>query len=84
MQQFVTLERAIACPQATVASAAETAAHALGQAGYRRGLGFGPTLSLLAITAGIYLVGAILIWRASGWSAQKTQGNRIYHEADRD
>ena len=33
-----------------------------------RGLGFGATLSLLAITAGIYLVTAILVWSASGWS----------------
>jgi membrane protease YdiL (CAAX protease family) len=41
-----------------------------------RGLGFGPTLSLLAITAGIYLVTAILVWGASGWSKQKkTQGD---------
>jgi hypothetical protein len=45
VEHFVTLERAIACPQATVNSAAETAAHVLGQAGYRRGLGFGPTAS---------------------------------------
>jgi hypothetical protein len=45
VEHFVTLERAIACPQATVHSAAETAAHVLGQAGYRRGLGFGPTAS---------------------------------------
>jgi hypothetical protein len=39
-----------------------------------RGLGFGPTLSLLAITAGIYLVTAILVWSASGWSTQKNTG----------
>jgi len=39
-----------------------------------RGLGFGPTLPLFAITAGIYLAIAILIWSASGWSTQKTQG----------
>jgi CAAX protease family protein len=39
-----------------------------------RGLGFGSTLSLLAITAGIYLVTAILVWRASGMLKQKTQG----------
>jgi hypothetical protein len=45
VKHFVTLERAIACPQATVHSAAETAAHVLAQAGYRRGLGFGPTAS---------------------------------------
>src|SRR5664279_3091955 len=45
VEHFVTLERAIVCPQATVNSAAETAAHVLGQAGYRRGLGFGPTAS---------------------------------------
>ncbi len=36
-----------------------------------RGLGFGPTLSLLAVTAGIYLVAAILVWSASVWSTQK-------------
>ena len=42
-----------------------------------RGLGFGPTPPLLAITAGIYLVTAILVWSASGWFTQKTQGNRI-------
>ena len=46
-----------------------------------RGLGFGPTLSLLAILAGIYLVTAILFWSASRWSTQLTQGNRIHHEA---
>ncbi len=40
-----------------------------------RGLGLGPTLSLLAITAGIHLVTAILVWSASGWSTQKTQGD---------
>ena len=39
-----------------------------------RGLGFGPTLSLLAITAGIYLVTAILVGIAGGWFKQKTQG----------
>ncbi|MDD5368946.1 MAG: CPBP family intramembrane metalloprotease [Anaerolineaceae bacterium] len=39
-----------------------------------RGLGFGPTLSLLAITAGIYLVIAILVWSVSGWSTQKNAG----------
>jgi membrane protease YdiL (CAAX protease family) len=39
-----------------------------------RGLGFGSTLSLLAITAGIYLVIAILVWSARGWFKQKTQG----------
>ncbi len=32
-----------------------------------RGLGFGPTLSLLVVTAGIYLVIAILVWSARGW-----------------
>jgi membrane protease YdiL (CAAX protease family) len=36
-----------------------------------RGLGFASTLALLAITAGIYLVIAILVWSASGWSTQK-------------
>jgi membrane protease YdiL (CAAX protease family) len=36
-----------------------------------RGLGFGSTLSLLAITAGIYLVTAILVWSASGWSDKR-------------
>jgi CAAX protease family protein len=40
-----------------------------------RGLGFGPTLPLLVITAGIYLVAAILVWSASGWFTQKTQGD---------
>jgi membrane protease YdiL (CAAX protease family) len=41
-----------------------------------RGLGFGPTLPLLAITAGIYMVTAILVWGANGWSKQKkTQGD---------
>jgi len=39
-----------------------------------RGLGLGPTLSLLAITAGIYLLTAILVWSASGWSTQKDAG----------
>jgi hypothetical protein len=29
----------------------------------------------LAITAGIYLVTAILVWSASGWFTQKTQGD---------
>jgi membrane protease YdiL (CAAX protease family) len=36
-----------------------------------RGLGFGPTLSLLAFTAGIYLVTAILVWSARGRFAQR-------------
>ncbi len=36
-----------------------------------RGLGFGPTLPLLAITAGIYLVAAILVWSAGGWSMRR-------------
>lgn len=45
MEHFVTLERAIACPQASATVAAETAAHVLTSAGYRRGLGFGPTAS---------------------------------------
>jgi uncharacterized membrane protein len=49
-----------------------------------RGLGFGPTLPLLAITAGIYLVAAILVWGASGWYNKKTQGIRIFHEAGND
>jgi membrane protease YdiL (CAAX protease family) len=49
-----------------------------------RGLGFGPTLALLAITAGIYLVTTILAWRVNEWSTQKTQGNRIYYEAKKD
>jgi membrane protease YdiL (CAAX protease family) len=40
-----------------------------------RGLGLVPTLPLFAITAGIYLVTAILIWSASGWSKQKAQGD---------
>jgi len=43
-----------------------------------RGLGHGPTLPLVAIMAGIYLVAAILVWSVSGWSTQKTQGNRIH------
>jgi hypothetical protein len=29
-------------------------------------------------------VTAILVWSASGWSTQKTQGNFVYHEADCD
>jgi hypothetical protein len=45
VEQFVTLERAIACPHASVAVAADTAAQVLTSAGYRRGLGFGPTQS---------------------------------------
>lgn len=45
MEHFVTIERAIACPRASVAVAAETAAQVLTGAGYRRGLGFGPTSS---------------------------------------
>ncbi|MDQ1288134.1 MAG: hypothetical protein QG622_1699 [Actinomycetota bacterium] len=45
MEHFVTIERAIACPRASVAVAAETAAQVLGAAGYRRGLGLGPTAS---------------------------------------
>jgi uncharacterized protein len=40
-----------------------------------RGLGLVPTLPLFAITAGIYLVTAVLVWRASRWSQQKTQGD---------
>jgi uncharacterized protein len=39
-----------------------------------RGLSFGPTMSLLAITAGIYLVTAILVWSASGWVHSKNTG----------
>lgn len=35
-----------------------------------RGLGLVPTLPLFAITAGVYLLTAILVWRASGWSKQ--------------
>jgi membrane protease YdiL (CAAX protease family) len=38
-----------------------------------RGLGLVPTLPLFAITAGIYLVTAILVWSASGWSTQKKE-----------
>jgi hypothetical protein len=49
-----------------------------------RGLGFGPTLPLLAITAGIYLVTAILVWRVNEWFTQQTQGNRISYEAKND
>lgn len=40
-----------------------------------RGLGFGPTLSLLAITAGIYLITAIFVWSTGRWPRYKTQGN---------
>lgn len=36
-----------------------------------RGLGLAPTLPLLAIMAGIYLVTAILVWSVSGWSTQR-------------
>lgn len=49
-----------------------------------RGLGLGPTLPLFVITAGIYLVIAILVWSVSGWFAQKTQGIRIFHDAGND
>jgi membrane protease YdiL (CAAX protease family) len=49
-----------------------------------RGLGLGPTLPLLAITAGIYLVIAIFVWSVSGWFMQKTQANLIFLEADRE
>jgi hypothetical protein len=45
VEHFVTIERAIACPRASVAVAADTAAQVLGAAGYRRGLGLGPTAS---------------------------------------
>jgi len=45
VEHYVTLERAIACPRASVAVAADTAAQLLTSAGYRRGLGFGPTQS---------------------------------------
>jgi uncharacterized protein len=38
-----------------------------------RGLGLVPTLPLLAITAGMYLLIAILFWGASGWSKPNTQ-----------
>jgi membrane protease YdiL (CAAX protease family) len=38
-----------------------------------RGLGFGSTLSLLAVTAGIYLVTAILVWSASGWPIRRLE-----------
>jgi membrane protease YdiL (CAAX protease family) len=40
-----------------------------------RGMGFGSTLSLLAIMAGIYLVTAILVWRADAWPRYKTQAD---------
>jgi uncharacterized protein len=40
-----------------------------------RGLGLVPTLPLFAITAGVYLLAAVLVWTASGWSKQKTQGD---------
>ncbi len=40
-----------------------------------RGLGFGPTLSLLAITAGIYLITAIFVWSTGRWPRYKTQGD---------
>ena len=39
-----------------------------------RGLGLVPTLPLFAITAGVYLVTAILLWSARGMFKQKTQG----------
>lgn len=45
MEHFVTIERAIACPRASMAAAADAAAQVLGAAGYRRGLGLGPTAS---------------------------------------
>jgi CAAX protease family protein len=41
-----------------------------------RGLGLVSTLPLWAITAGIYLVTAILVWSASGWSTQKNTRRR--------
>jgi uncharacterized protein len=40
-----------------------------------RGLGLVPTLPLFAITAGVYLLTAILVWSARGWFKQKTQGD---------
>jgi hypothetical protein len=45
VEHYVTLERAISCPRASAAVAADTAAQLLTSAGYRRGLGFGPTQS---------------------------------------
>jgi membrane protease YdiL (CAAX protease family) len=38
-----------------------------------RGLGLVPTLPLFAITAGVYLVVAILGWSASGWSIKRLE-----------
>ena len=49
-----------------------------------RGLGFGPTLPLLVIMSGLYLLTAILVWSARGRSTQKTQSNRVHHENDHD
>lgn len=43
--------------------------------GDTRGLGLAPTLPLFAITAGIYMVTAILVWSASGRSRYKIQGD---------
>jgi hypothetical protein len=56
VEHFVTLERAIACPQASAAVAAETAAQVLTSAGYRRGLGFGPTASYVRTYRPLWLV----------------------------
>jgi hypothetical protein len=40
-----------------------------------RGLGLGPTLPLLAMTGGIYLMTAILVWSARGWLTHRTQAS---------
>jgi hypothetical protein len=36
----------------------------------------------MVLLNGIYLVAAILVWSASGLSNKKTQGIRIFHDAD--
>jgi len=65
VDHYVTLERAIPCPRASVAVAADTASRVLTAAGYRRGLGFGPTQSYVrtyrptwAVALGILLIPA--------------------------
>jgi len=49
-----------------------------------RGLGLGPLLSLFAITAGTYLVAAVIVGGASGWFAPRKRLARLsIQEADR-